>query len=216
MRPRSRRRSLVQSSGGISGGEQMGTTLRRLKIAGSWALALTLLVLIGGASEALASCGSATCFLVIGSQAGASQKDTLTANLMYNYIPQGTLLPGTNGIIPGVDTDNRMMTLNEHREIRTINQFYTLDLNYGVTDRFGLELTVPYRVISHRHIAELGSLDTGGQGPAQIFPDNRLRGVRVTAQYNVLSSFRNIFVFCFGVELPTRKKNSQSHIPAST
>src|SRR5437879_8181922 len=142
MRPRSRRRSLVQSSGGISGGEQMGTTLRRLKIAGSWALALALLVFISGASEALASCGSTTCFLVIGSQAGASQKDTLTANLMYNYIPQGTLLPGTSGIIPGVDTDKRMMTLNEHREIRTINQFYTLDLNYGVTDRFGLELTV--------------------------------------------------------------------------
>ncbi len=194
----------------------MGTTLRRLKIAWSWALALTLLVLISGASEALASCGSATCFLVIGSQAGASQKDTLTANLMYNYIPQGTLLPGTNGIIPGVDTDNRMMTLNEHREIRTINQFYTLDLNYGVTDRFGLELTVPYRVISHRHIAELGSLDTGGQGTPELFTDNGLGDVRLTAKYNVLSSLRNIFVFGFGVDLPTGKNSSQSNIPGST
>src|SRR5256712_11213965 len=105
MRPRSRRRSLVQSSGGISGGEQMGTTLRRVKIAGAWALAPTLLGLISGASEALASCGSATCFLVIGSQAGASQKDTLTANLMYNYIPQRTPPPRTNGINPGMDND---------------------------------------------------------------------------------------------------------------
>src|SRR2546425_11477568 len=103
MRPRSRRRSLVQSSGGISGGEQMGTTLRRLKIAGAWGLAPTLLVLIGGASEALASCGSATCFLVIGSQAGASQKSTLAANLMYNYIPPGKLLPRTRGIIPRME-----------------------------------------------------------------------------------------------------------------
>src|SRR5438309_7744932 len=169
MRPLSRGRSLVQSSGGISGGEQMGTTLRRLKIAGSWALALALLVFISGASEALASCGSTTCFLVIGSQAGASQKDTLTANLMYNYIPQGTLLPGTSGIIPGVDTDNRMMTLNEHREIRTINAFYTLYLNYGVTARFRLALSVPYRVISHRHIAELGSLDTCGLVYPELF-----------------------------------------------
>src|SRR2546426_9630051 len=127
MRPRSRRRSLVQSSGGISGGEQMGTTLRRLKIAWSWALALTLLVLISGASEALASCGSATCFLVIGSQAGASQKDTLTAILMYKYIPQGTVLLGTNGIIPGVNTANRIISLNDHSEIRTVNQFYACD-----------------------------------------------------------------------------------------
>src|SRR2546428_13881463 len=102
MRPRSRRRSLVQSSGGISGGEQMGTTLRRLKIAWSWALSLTLLVLISGASEALASCGSATCFLVIGSQAGALQKDNLTANLMYQYIPQRNLLPGSNRLISGM------------------------------------------------------------------------------------------------------------------
>src|SRR5207249_11796276 len=97
----------------------MGTTLRRLKIAGSWALALALSVFISAASAALATCGSTTCFLVIGSQAGASQKDTLTANLMYNYIPQGTLMPGTSAITPGQDTDNRCMTLNEHRETPT-------------------------------------------------------------------------------------------------
>src|SRR2546425_12018185 len=116
---------------------------------------------------------------------------------MYNYIPQGTLLPGTNGIIPGVDTDNRMMTLNEHREIRTINQFYTLDLNYGVTDRFGLELTVPYRVISHRHIADLGSLDTGGQGPAEFFTHDGLGGARLTPQYHLLGPRRDHSWVCF-------------------
>src|SRR5712692_4507969 len=216
MRPRIRRRSSVQSLGGISGGEQMGTTLRRLKIAWSWALALTLLVLISGASEALASCGSATCFLVIGSQAGVPQTDQLTVNLIYNYIPQGTLLRGTTGIIPGVDTDTRSMTLNEHREQRTTNQFYTLDLNYGLTDRFALEVTIPYRVILHRHIAELGSIDTGGQGTPELFTDNGLGDIRLTAKYNVLASLRNLFVFGFGIDLPTGKNNSQSNIPGHT
>src|SRR5207245_11494309 len=116
----------------------------------------------------------------------------------------------------GRNTDSRMMTLNEHREIRTINQFYTLDLNYGVTDRFGLELTVPYRVISHRHIAELGSLDTSGQGTPELFTDNGLGDVRLTAKYNVLSSLRNIFEFGFGVDLPTGKNSSQYNISCST
>src|SRR5437660_1702462 len=46
----------------------MGTTLKRMKIAGSWALALALLVLIAGASDALASCGSAACFLLTGEE----------------------------------------------------------------------------------------------------------------------------------------------------
>src|SRR3989475_12883963 len=100
MRPRSRRRSLVQSSGGISGGEQMGTTLRRLKIAWSLALALSLLVFISGAAGALPSCGSATCFLVIGSQTGGSNKYILAARLMENYIQQGTLLARTQQLNP--------------------------------------------------------------------------------------------------------------------
>jgi hypothetical protein len=177
---------------------------------------LVALCAINQSREATASCGSATCFLVIGSQAGASQKGALTANLIYNYIPQGTLLEGTTGIIPGLDTDTRMMTLNEHREIRTINQFYTLDLNYGVTDDFGIELTIPYRIISHRHIAELGTLDTDGQGTPELFTDNGLGDIRVTAKYNVLTSLRNLFVFGFGVDLPTGKNNSQSNIPGHT
>jgi hypothetical protein len=171
---------------------------------------------IVGVPQAHASCGSAACFLVIGSQAGVPQTDQLTVNLNYNYIAQGTLLPGTTGIIPGVETDTRSMTLNEHREQRTINQFYTLDLNYGLTDRFALEVTIPYRAILHRHIAELGSIDTGGQGTPELFTDNGLGDIRLTAKYSVLASLRNLFVFGFGIDLPTGKNNSQSNIPGHT
>src|SRR5262245_42102049 len=86
------------------------------------------------------SCGSVTCFVVIGSQQQVSPKGLLTVNAFYNYTPQGTLLNGTDGVIPAVDLDNRQLILGHHREIRTITQMYTLDLNYGVTDRFGIEL----------------------------------------------------------------------------
>src|SRR4029078_8107145 len=81
-----------------------------------------------------------------------SPKGLLTINGFYNYTPQGTLLSGTDGVIPAVDLDNRQLILGHHREIRTISQMYTLDLNNGVPDRFGLEIAIPYKKIKHRHI----------------------------------------------------------------
>lgn len=158
-------------------------------------------------SSALASCGSTTCFLVIGSQAGVPQEGLLTVNLNYNYINQGDLLSGTSGIIPEVDTDRRLIIPNHHLEIRTINQVYTLDLNYGVTDRFALELTLPYIVRSHRHF----HFHRGEPIDPSVFTDNGLGDMRVTAKYNILPTLRNLVVFGFGVELPTGKFNTQEN-----
>ncbi|MFB3106131.1 MAG: hypothetical protein ACE1ZA_14600 [Pseudomonadales bacterium] len=161
---------------------------------------------------AKASCGSTTCFLVIGSQAGVSQKGVLTANMIYNYIPQGTLLDGTTGIIPAIEVDDRKMVLNEHREIRTINQFYTLDLNYGVTERFAVQVTVPTIVRSHRHLIEQGATDE----EEQLFTDNGLGDIRLTGKYNILPTLRNLVVLGVGIELPTGKFNTQTNVPKNT
>src|SRR5436853_2594284 len=100
-------------------------------------------------SPAQASCGSVTCFVVIGSQQQVSLKGLLTVNAFYNYTPQGTLLNGTTGIIPAVDLDNRQLSLDHHRDIRTISQLYTLDLNYGLTDRFLIEVAIHSKHIQH-------------------------------------------------------------------
>lgn len=91
-----------------------------------------------------ASCGSGTCFVIIGSEQRVSPKGLLTLNAFYDYTPRRTWLSGTNEVIPTVDLDNRQFILGHHREIRTINRMYTLNLNYGVTDRFGLEIAIPY------------------------------------------------------------------------
>ncbi len=69
-----------------------------------------------------ASCGSVTCFVVIGSQQQVNPVGLLTVNAIYNYTRQGTLLPGTNGVIPAVDVDTRQLILDHHRELRTITQ----------------------------------------------------------------------------------------------
>ena len=161
------------------------------------------------AQTAQASCGSVTCFVVIGSQQQVSPKGLLTVNAFYNYTPQGTLLSGTNGVIPAVDLDNRQLILDHHQEIRTISQMYTLDLNYGVTDRFGIEVAIPYKRIRHQHLDGLGEdIDgNGGAGVLTRFSDNGIGDVFINAKYNVLPTLSSMVVTGFGVYLPTGDHN---------
>lgn len=153
------------------------------------------------ASPASSSCGAVTCFVVIGSQQQVPQAGLLTVNGIYNYTPM-RLLGGTSGIIPAADQANQRLVLDHHKETRTVTQTYTLDMNYGITDRFGVQVTVPYLKRQHRHIDGLGE-DTDHFGEDTHFSDNGIGDVRVTAKYNVLPTLRNMLVFGFGMDLPT-------------
>ncbi len=162
-----------------------------------------------GVQTVQASCGSVTCFVVIGSQQQVSPKGLLTVNAFYNYTPQGTLLSGTNGVIPAVDLDSRLLILDHHREIRTISQMYTLDLNYGVTDRFGIEVAIPYKRIRHQHLDGLGEVN-GGAGELTRFSDNGIGDVFINAKYNLLPTLSSMVVTGFGVYLPTGDHNQKT------
>jgi hypothetical protein len=146
-----------------------------------------------------AACGATSCFVVIGAQQQVPQQGLLTVNGFYSYTPQRTLLPGTNGIIPEVDQTNRRLIPNHHRELSTITQNYTLDLNYGVTDRFGIQLTVPYLIRKHDHFHVHGGQDAD----LLTFSDQGLGDMRITAKYNVLPTIRSMIVLGLGVDLPT-------------
>jgi len=155
-----------------------------------------------GAQTAQASCGSVTCFVVIGSAQQVSPEGLLTVNTSYNYTPQGTLLSGTNGIIPAVDVATRQMILNHHQEIRTISQIVTLDLNYGLSDRLGIEVAIPYKMLEHRHIDALGEAN-GGAGEETRFTDQGIGDIFVNMKYNLLPTLSSMVVTGFGVYLPT-------------
>lgn len=148
-----------------------------------------------------ASCGAVSCFVVIGSQQQVPQKGMLTINGMYNYTPM-RLLSGTNGIIPAADQANQRLILDHHQETRTITQTYSLDMNYGVTDRFAVQVTVPYLKRTHSHIDEIGESPTEF-GEDSNFSDNGIGDMRVTAKYNLLPTLRNLVVLGFGMDLPT-------------
>lgn len=158
---------------------------------------------------AQASCGSVTCFVVIGSQQQVSPAGLLTVNAFYNYTPQGTLLSGMNGVIPAVDLGNRQLILGHHQEIRTISQMYTLDLNYGVTDRFGIEVAIPYKRIKHQHLDGLGEAN-GGAGELTRFSDNGIGDILINAKYNLLPTLSSMVVTAFGLYLPTGDHNQKT------
>jgi Putative MetA-pathway of phenol degradation len=155
-----------------------------------------------------ASCGAVTCFVVIGSQQQVPQAGLLTVNGIYNYTPM-RLLDGTSGVIPAVDQASRQMILDHHKEARTITQQATLDLNYGVTDRFGLQITIPYMWRTHKHIDGLGEDGPNGEGEPTSFSSNGIGDIRVGLKYNVLPTLRSMVVLGFGVYLPTGSTTSR-------
>jgi hypothetical protein len=149
-----------------------------------------------------ASCGAVTCFVVIGSQQQVAQAGLLTFNTIYNYTPM-RLLEGTNGVIPAILQTERRMILNHHQEIRTITQTVTFDLNYGITDRLGIQVTIPYLWRTHKHIDGLGEEGSNGEGEQVPFADDGIGDVTFTAKYNVLPTLRSMVVAGFGVQVPT-------------
>ena len=173
---------------------------KRLILGFILSLALVFFSMPGG-RIAQASCGAVSCFVVIGSQQQVPQAGMLTINGMYNYTPM-RLLSGTNGIIPAADQANQRLILGHHQETRTITQTYTLDMNYGVTDQFAVQVTVPYLKRKHGHIDEIGESPTEF-GQNSNFFDNGIGDIRVTAKYNVLPTLRNLVVLGLGMDLPT-------------
>ncbi len=155
---------------------------------------------------AQASCGAVTCFVVIGSQQQVPQAGLLTFNTIYNYTPM-RLLDGTNGVIPAIDQHDQRMILDHHREIRTITQTATFDLNYGITDRLGIQVTIPYLWRTHKHIDGLGE-ENGGRGDLVPFKDNGIGDVIFTGKYNILPTLRSMIVAGFGVQVPTGNTES--------
>lgn len=130
----------------------------------------------------------------------------MNVDLSYRYIPQDRKLRGgspTNQVlVPKVDFENGTLGLpaggEGHEEQRTINILGQFDLNYGVTPRLGIGITVPFyndRQHEHTHLdtAEFTKVDgTTGMGD-----------VILRAKYALYRSTRNLVVAGVGFKLPS-------------
>ena len=153
-----------------------------------------LLSFIAPAVEA--SCGSVSCFVVIGSQQQVPMAGLLTVNAIYNYTPSEAP-SGQGGSIPFSNQGNQTLTLANLNasQIRTLVRTSTFDLNYGLTERFGLQVTLPYKQVN-------SDAQIGGLNPVP-YSDKGLGDIRVALKYNVLPTLRTMVVLGMGVDLPT-------------
>jgi len=143
-----------------------------------------------------ASCGSVSCFVVIGSQQQVPMAGLLTVNAIYNYTPMEAP-SGQGGSIPFSNQGNKTLTLANlnANQIRTLMRTATFDMNYGLTERFGLQVTVPYKHVN-------SDAQIGGLTPVP-YSDKGIGDVRVSLKYNVLPTLRSMIVVGMGVDLPT-------------
>ncbi len=143
-----------------------------------------------------ASCGSVSCFVVIGSQQQVPMAGLLTVNTIYNYTPMEAA-SGQGGSIPFSNQADQTLTLANlnANQIRTLVRTATLDMNYGLTERFGLQVTLPYKQVN-------SDAQIGGLNPVP-YSDKGLGDIRIVVKYNVLPTLRSMVVLGFGADLPT-------------
>lgn len=159
--------------------------------------ALLLVQSMGGLDAPVeASCGSASCFVVIGSQQQVSPAGVLTANLTYSYTPNG-IPPEGAGSIPFANQQTKQLILanSQVSQLSTLVTTAALDINYGLTERLGLAVMVPYK-----HVDAVGQIGAG----AVSNTDNRGIGdVLAKVKYNVLPTLRSMVVLEMGVYFPS-------------
>jgi hypothetical protein len=150
----------------------------------------------GWGSLAEASCGSASCFVVIGSQQQVSPAGVFTVNLSYTYTPN-EIPPTGVGTIPFANQQKKQLILANSKvtQLSTLIRTATLDINYGLTERIGLALLVPYR-----YVTAIGQVGTGAVSSSD---DRGIGDVMAKVKYNLLPTLRSMVVLEMGVYFPT-------------
>jgi hypothetical protein len=182
-------------------------TIRRIACGrpSTWSAAVLALAVLAAPPPARATCGSANCFLMTGTQEGVVPPHQLTLDLSFRYIPMDRKLEGSHGtgevLTPGIDFENEVIVLDHHREISTQNTLGELDFAYGATRRLSIVGSLPLvNDKRHEHWDDVGTPDeafTNSDGTSG-FGDVRL-GVRGA----LLLKARDLIVGGLVVKAPT-------------
>ena len=172
--------------------------MRKISFSMLGLLAASAWLIVTPAAEA--SCGSANCFLVTGTQEGIATPGGITMDLSYRWIPQDRIQAGSHkadvASVPAIDFENGLILPNHHQEIRTNNELAQLDLTVGATAKSAVTLAVPFfNDRRHEHIDAGTFSNTGGTSG---FGD-----IRLIAKYALLVSTRHLLVGGAGVKFPT-------------
>lgn len=160
-----------------------------------------------------ASCGSANCFLVTGTQEGIATQGQIILDLSYRFIPMDRVKKGgkasSEALVPGINFSTGEIEPNHHREKRTNNELAQIDVSYGITPRFALTLAIPFlNNRLHEHDVEVGTGDEdfSNQDGTSGFGD-----VRLTGKYAIRISAKHLLVGGIGVKTPTGEYKLLNH-----
>ncbi len=117
-------------------------------------------------------------------------------NLTYTYTPNEIPPEGAN-TIPFANQQTKQLILanSQVNQLSTLVQTATLDINYGLTERIGIEVMVPYRTI--KAIGQIGA------GAVSNTNDRGIGDVMGKVKYNILPTLRSMLVFEMGAYFPT-------------
>ncbi len=177
------------------------TAIRRLLLLAC--ILLLILSMEGLHSPSEASCGSVSCFVVIGSQAAVSPAGVLTVNLNYTYTPN-EIPPSGVETIPFANQQTKQLILanSQVSQLSTLVQTASLDFNYGLTERIGLQVLTPYRIVK-----AVGQIGAGAVGTTN---DRGIGDVLAKVKYNLLPTLRSMVVLEMGVYFPTGDYENQA------
>ncbi|TAK07524.1 MAG: transporter [Candidatus Manganitrophaceae bacterium] len=167
-------------------------------------------------TNAGASCGSANCFLVTGTQEGIATPGQIIMDLSYRFIPMDQAYEGgkkiSEAVVPGIDFANGVIEPGGHTEKRTNNEMAQLDMSYGINSKFALTLAVPFlNNRRHEHIDAGEFRNTDG---TTGFGD-----IRLTGKYALWVSTKQLLVGGLGIKSPTgeyKLLNSEGEINEPT
>jgi len=149
-----------------------------------------------------ATCGSANCSLVTGTQENLPAAGHGVVDLSYRYLPMDLKRHGsdpTNEVLtPGIDFENGVVEPDHHRELRTDNELVQMDVSYGLTERLSASVALPLindRRHEHIHMDSGEFTNTDGSSG---FGD-----VRVNLKYAMVQSLKQLFSVGVGVKAPT-------------
>jgi hypothetical protein len=180
--------------------------MNRYRVSCRIAAGLTgLLLTLSPAAPALASCGSANCFLVSGVGDAVVEPGQTVVDLSYRYIPQDVKKAGSGHasavLVPKVDFENGVIVPDHHLEYRTVNMLAELDVTYGLTPNLTLAVAVPFMNDRlHEHVD-----DVGGADEAFVNTDGTagFGDVAVGLRYAARTTARAMLTVGAGVKLPT-------------
>jgi hypothetical protein len=160
--------------------------------------------LVGG-PPSRATCGSANCFLMTGTQEGVNASGILTIDLSYRFISQGRRLSGSHEVpevlAPKIDFENGLIEPDHHREIRTQNTLVEIDLSYGLTPRLTLAGSLP--IINQRDHEHFDDVGTPEEHFTREDGSSGFGDVRFGARYAFVVKTKNLLSAGMAVKLPT-------------